>query len=125
MISEGSFKLMGGDLQIALYVINSKPEIKEQLFPAGAKEAKIRSMLGWYSAKMKSPGFQLFKIVYQPKTFQQPPSKAVYEKSKKEFETLFTAINEKLVKGEGGNPFTYLIGDTFTIADVIIYSEIQ
>jgi hypothetical protein len=57
MISEGSFKLMGGDLQIALYVINSKPEIKEQLFPAGAKEAKIRSMLGWYSAKMKSPGF--------------------------------------------------------------------
>ena len=57
MISEGQFKLMGGDLQTFLYIINSKPEIKQMLFPEGVKEAKIKSMLGWYSAKMKSPGY--------------------------------------------------------------------
>ena len=125
MISEGSFKLMGGDLQTFLYIINSKPEIKQKLFPEGVKEAKIKSMLGWYSAKMKSPGYQLLKIVYQPKTFQSNPTIVQYEKSKKEFERLFTAINEKLVKGENGTSFNYLTGDTFTIADVVIYSEIQ
>ena len=124
MISEGSYKLMGGDLQTFLYLINSKPQIKQILY-SDEKEGKIKSMLGWYNAKMKSPAHQLLKIVYQPKSFQTPPSKVQYEKWKKEFEGLFTALNQKLDMVENEVKYTYLTGSTFTIADICIYSEIQ
>ena len=67
MISEGPFKLMGGDMQVLFYIVNSKPQMKDKLFPNN--DVKIKSMIGWYNAKMTSPGKQLMKIVYQPTTF--------------------------------------------------------
>ena len=54
MISEGSYKLMGGDLQVLFYIVNSKAQIKDLLFPNN--DVKIKSMIGWYNAKMTSPG---------------------------------------------------------------------
>ena len=51
---------------------------------------------------MTAPGNQLLKMVYQPTASKNPPTKALYEKNKKEFENLFKALDEKLGKIENG-----------------------
>ena len=73
---------------------------------------------------MTAPGNQLLKMVYQPTASKNPPTKALYEKNKKEFENLFKALDEKLGKIENGVQFTYLTGNSFYICDIVIYSEI-
>ena len=66
------------------------------------------------------------KIVYQPQTFPQEPSKKQYQKWKDEFVGLFSALNDKLDGlTQGDVKYTYLTGDKFTLADICIYSEIQ
>ena len=54
MIKEGSISMLGGEHQILLYIIKSRPNIKASLYP-DELQPKIRSMLGWYSAKLKTP----------------------------------------------------------------------
>ena len=65
MIKEGQFTLLGGEHTVILYIVNSRNQIKSSLYPLNF-EAKIRSMMGWYNAKLKTPCQQLMRMVCEP-----------------------------------------------------------
>ena len=65
MIEEGSFKVLGGNHIIYIFVCKSQAIVAQKLFPADI-EQKIKGLLGWHQAKMATPGQQLFRLVCDP-----------------------------------------------------------
>ena len=65
MIEEGMFKVLGGNHIIFVYLCKSKANVQQKLMPA-EMDMKIKGILGWYIAKMYTPGQQLFRMLYDP-----------------------------------------------------------
>ena len=55
MIEEGMYKVLGGNHIIFVYLCKSKSNIAQRLMPT-EHEQKIKGILGWYQAKMSTPG---------------------------------------------------------------------
>ena len=67
------FKVLGGNHIIYVYLCKSKANIAQRLMPAEV-EQKIKGILGWYQAKMATPGQQLFRLLYEPSAFTNKPT---------------------------------------------------
>ena len=65
MLMDGQFKLLGGEHILLLYIVNARDQIKNELFPEKL-QFKIKSMLGWYNAKMKVSGSLLMRARCDP-----------------------------------------------------------
>ena len=82
-------------------------------------ETQIKTMIGWHQAKMFTPCQQLFRVLYEPSAFPNPPSQAIYDKWYNDVIATLKSLDDKLIsKG-------YLAADKLTIADIIVFSEIS
>ena len=55
MIEEGQYKIMGGNHILYLWLAKSKKNIGDRLLPADLEQS-VKGLLGWYNAKLATPG---------------------------------------------------------------------
>ena len=75
-------------------------------------------MLGWYQAKMATPGQQLFRMLYDP-SFSGKPSNSQFNKWKDDVVQSLKALDDKLIHAN------YLCGSKMTVGDIVIYTELS
>ena len=118
MLEEGPYKVMGGNHLVYIYLCKSKTSIASKLMPTEL-EQKVKGVIGWNIAKMMTPCQQLFRILYEPSVFAQPPTKEQFSKWQKDFEQCLKVLDMRLVDGP------YLCGSFMTVADVICFNDIS
>jgi len=72
LIEDGYFRVLGGNSLLYMYLSN-KNEVALKLYPAGEKELKIKSLIGWYINKIGSSGSQINKSLLDPTSFKVTP----------------------------------------------------
>ncbi len=76
MLTEGSFKILGGNNIFLIYLCNSKDNIKARLFPDDTK-GEIEKHLAWFQARMKPSSTRLTRMIVQPQAFgEKAPSQS-------------------------------------------------
>lgn len=65
MLTEGMFKILGGNNSFITYICNSKKAVKEKLYPENIK-SEIEKHLTFYSTKMKPNSARLIKMIVHP-----------------------------------------------------------
>ena len=118
MIEEGHFKVLGGNHIILIFLCKSKSAIADKMMPS-ADEQKIKGILGWYQAKMHTPGTQIFRVYYDTKAFAAPPSLQTLNKWKDEFLQCFRALDDKLITQP------YLCSEKMSVGDIVVFNEIS
>jgi hypothetical protein len=68
MITEGSFKILGGSSIIISYLIQGNQRVKERLYPK-ENSTEIDKHLGWFQSRMKPNSTRLIKMLVQPEKF--------------------------------------------------------
>jgi len=118
MIEEGHFKVLGGNHIILIFLCKSKTIIGEKLMPS-SDEQKVKGILGWYQAKMSTPGNQIYRMMYETKAFPSPPNHATYSRWKDDFLQCFKALDDKLISQP------YLCSDKMSVGDIVVFNEIS
>ena len=118
MIEEGTFKVLGGNHIIYVFLCKSKSNVGNKLLPQEL-ENKVKGILGWYQAKMQVPGQQMFRMQTEPGLFGGSPSKEVYDKWLSDFMACLKTLDQRLVE----NP--NLCGGRITIGDIIVFNELS
>ena len=118
MIEEGHFKVLGGNHIILIFLCKSKSHIGDKLMPS-SDEQKIKGILGWYHAKMFTPGNQIFRMFYETKAFPVPPGVNTYNKWKEDFLQCFRALDDKLINQP------YLCSEKMSVGDIVVFNEIS
>ena len=118
MIEDGTYRVLGGNHIIFVYLCKSKSTIGSKLLPVESEQA-TKGVLGWYHAKMATPGMQLYKMVYQSDKLPKKPTLAHFNKHRKEIIDSLAALESKLI----AQP--YLCGKSMTIGDIVVFNEIS
>ena len=119
MLSEGNMKILGGSTTFISYLCNSKPSIKNQLYPVDSR-AEIEKHLAWFQARIKPTSTRLVKMIVQPKAFgDKPPSQQELQREQEEFfKKLLPTLDKQLEQKR------FFCGPNVTIADIQYYCEI-
>ena len=97
MIEDGTYRVLGGNHIIFVYLCKAKSSIGQRLLPGDLEQA-TKGVLGWYHAKLSTPVQQLFKMVYQPEKLANKGTLAQFEKNKKEVLGALPAIEKRLLE---------------------------
>jgi len=74
MLTEGSFKILGGSNIFLIYLCNSQQRIKDKLY-AQENRGEIEKHLAWFQSRMKPTSTRLAKMIVNPKAFgEKAPS---------------------------------------------------
>ena len=82
-------------------------------------ETKIKGVIGWNIAKMMTPCQQMFKILYDPNSFQTSPTKEQFNKWKEDFSSCLKILDLRLVDAP------WLCGARMTIGDIIVFNDLS
>jgi glutathione S-transferase len=120
MITEGSFKILGGNNIFLIYLCNSHQRIKDKLYPAEAK-GEIEKHLAWFLSRMRPCAGRLTRMIVQPQAFgDKAPSQAELQREQDEFfKKLLPSLDQQLKNKK------YFCGDEVTVADLQYYNEIS
>ncbi len=120
MLTEGSFKILGGSNIFLIYLCNSQQRIKDKLY-AQENRGEIEKHLAWFQSRMKPTSTRLAKMIVNPKAFgEKAPSQQELAREMDEFfRKLLPSLDKQLENKK------YFCGDEITIADIQYYSEIS
>lgn len=120
MITEGSFKILGGNNIFIIYLCNSNKLVKDKLYPADTKN-EIEKHLAWFQARMKPSSTRLVKMIVQPQAFGEkvPPADELNREENEFFSKLLPSLDKQLVNK------AYFCGNDITIADIQYFQEIS
>jgi hypothetical protein len=68
MITEGSFKILGGNNIFLIYLCNSHARIKDKLYPTESR-VEIEKHLSFFQSRMKPVSNKIIKMIINPKAF--------------------------------------------------------
>ena len=120
MITEGSYKILGGSNTILAYLCNSQQRIKDKLYPLETKQ-EIEKHLAWFQSRMKPTSTRLVKMIVNPKAFgDKAPSAPELQREQEEFFKKLLPSLDKQVENK-----KFFCGDDITIADIQYYCEIS
>jgi len=120
MITEGSFKILGGNSIFLIYLCNSNQRIKDKLYPTEVR-AEIEKHLSWFQSRMRPCAGRLTRMIVHPQAFgDKAPSQAEIKREQDElFKKLLPSLDQQLINKK------YFCGDEVTIADLQYYNEIS
>ena len=120
MITEGSFKILGGNNIFLIYLCNSHEQIKRKLYPDESK-VDIEKHLAWFQSRMKPTSTRLIKMIVQPQAFgDKAPSAQELQREQEEFFKKLLPSLDKQLEGK-----RFFCGDDVSIADIQYYCEIS
>ena len=113
MITEGSFKILGGNNIFLIYLCNSHEQIKRRLYPDENK-VDIEKHLAWFQSRMKPTSTRLIKMIVQPQAFgdKAPTAQELQREQEEFFKKLLPSLDKQL---EGKR---FFCGDEVSIADI-------
>lgn len=113
MITEGSFKILGGNNIFLIYLCNSHQRIKDKLYPVETR-VEIEKHLSWFQSRMRPCAGRLTRMIVQPQAFgDKAPSQQELNREQEEFfKKLLPSLDQQL-KGR-----KYFCGDELTVADL-------
>lgn len=120
MLTEGGFKILGGNNIFLLYLCNSHQRIKDKLYPNEARN-EIEKHLAWFQSRMKPTSTRLVKMIVHPKAFGEkaPSDQELNRETEEFFRKLLPSLDKQLEKKE------FFCSDEITIADIQYYCEIS
>lgn len=120
MITEGGFKILGGNNIFLIYLCNSHQRIKDRLYSNDCK-ADIEKHLAWFQSRMKPTSARLVKMIVQPQAFgEKAPTPQELQREQEEFFRKLLPSLDKQLEGK-----SYFCGEDVTIADIQYYCEIS
>ena len=120
MITEGSFKILGGNNIFLIYLCNSNARIKDRLYPLESR-VEIEKHLAWFQSRMKPTSTRLIKMIVQPQAFgDKAPSQQELAREQEEFfKKLLPSLDKQLENKR------YFCGEDVSIADIQYFCEIS
>eukprot|EP00350_Pseudokeronopsis_sp_OXSARD2_P008266 CAMPEP_0170556314 /NCGR_PEP_ID=MMETSP0211-20121228/16231_1 /TAXON_ID=311385 /ORGANISM="Pseudokeronopsis sp., Strain OXSARD2" /LENGTH=151 /DNA_ID=CAMNT_0010866575 /DNA_START=217 /DNA_END=672 /DNA_ORIENTATION=+ len=119
MITENSFKILGGSSLIIQYLVEGNNRVKDRLYP---KEVafEVDKHLGYYQARMRPNSARLTKMIVAPlSSGNRPPTAEDKARESYEFfERHLPHLNKSLEQKN------YFCGSDMTVADIQYYHEI-
>jgi len=83
------------------------------------QEQKVKGILGWYQAKMATPGQQVFRMLYDTSAFSTKPTNASVEKWKDDMLQCLKSLDEKLAAAN------FLCGSKMSVGDIVVFNELS
>ena len=85
MVSEGSFKILGGNNIYLVYLCNSHQRIKDKLYKQDQR-GEIEKHLSWFQARMRPNTGRIIRMIVKPQAFgDKTPSQQELSRELDEF----------------------------------------
>jgi len=120
MITDGQFKILGGQNSFILYLCSNYSKADEALNHGDHKKS-IDKHLSWFTNRMRPNTSRIIRMIVQPQAFgdKQPQPDDIRKEEDEFFKKLLPSL-EKQLDGR-----KYFCCEDFTIADIQYYCEIS
>ena len=78
----------------------------------------MKGLLGWYNAKLATPGQQINRMILEPQSMPKPPTYELYQKWQGDYINDLAAIDGRLSEKP------YLCGNDITLGDIVVFNDI-